>query len=219
MYAGVDEAGRGPVLGPLVVAGVLGDPTDLPAGIRDSKQLSPRHRETLYEQLRSAPLKIHVVTLEADELSERMEAGESLNEIELAAFRDVLGTLAPRYAVVDALGRDTAGLGAHLTQALGGSCTVQARIGADASDPMVSAASILAKVTRDRALRALSDALGRPIGSGYPSDPETRAFLSAWRTEHGRPPPGARRTWATLTELGYGNRSLEEFADLPGGSP
>lgn len=218
MRAGVDEAGRGPVLGPLVVAGVRGDPSSLPDGVDDSKALTPATRETLYDALvADDDLSCLVRVLPAWELDRRMRQGTSLTEIEIDAFLQVLEALDAPEAIVDALDSRPDRLGARLTRALEGFCQVTAKIGADASDPLVGAASILAKVTRDRAMTIVEAEIGQPVGSGYPSDPATRGFLEAWRTEHTHPPPHTRTTWSTIQRLGFGNASLVDFSSTSGG--
>ena len=74
---------------------------------------------------------------------------------------------------------------------------------ADARFPVVSAASILAKVRRDLRIKELAAEYGE-IGSGYPSDPVTRRFLEAWLKRHGSPPPFARARWGTFARLAQG---------------
>ncbi len=219
MRAGVDEAGRGPVLGPLIVAGVRGDPSRLPDGVDDSKVLSPQTRDRLYEALVADDrLTCLVRVLPAWELDRRMRSGTSLTEIEIDAFLQILEGLDAPEATVDALDSRPERLGARLTRALEGFCQVTASVGADASDPLVGAASILAKVTRDRAMTVIEQEIGQPVGSGYPSDPTTRRFLQGWRSEHQQPPPHARTTWSTIKDLGFGTASLADFTSPSGGT-
>ncbi|MFB6135056.1 MAG: ribonuclease HII, partial [Halanaeroarchaeum sp.] len=75
--------------------------------------------------------------------------------------------------------------------------TVEARHGADADDPLVAAASVIAKVERDAHVAALAERHDAPLGSGYPSDETTLAFLADYVGEKGELPPCARRTWST----------------------
>lgn len=218
MRAGVDEAGRGPVMGPLVVAGVRGDPSGLPDQVDDSKKLDPSTRDSLYESIVGDDrFSCRVRVLPAWELDRRMRQGTSLTEIEIDAFVQILEALDAPEATVDALDSRPEQLGPRLTRALEGYCQVTARIGADADDLLVGAASILAKVTRDRAMGVIEEVLGQPVGSGYPSDPTTRRFLEAWRAGHSHPPPYTRTTWSTIKDLGFGNASLAEFSSTSGG--
>lgn len=212
MYAGVDEAGRGPVLGPLVVAGVLGAPDALPEGIADSKTLTPSRRARLAASIERAPeLTVTRSVVSASEINRRMADGQTLDTIETHAFAEVLSVLGADAAVVDTVGADADTFGARLSERLEGACEVTARPRADETDALVGAASILAKVERDDRIRAIADEIGQDIGSGYPSDPTTRAFLTTWRKEHNQPPPFARDAWSTLEKLGFGSRTLTDF--------
>lgn len=211
MLAGVDEAGRGPVLGPLVVAGVAtGDPEALRRlGARDSKALAPEEREEVAGRIQ-ASARWQVRVLEAEELNRRM-AHEGLNGIEAEAFAEVLRALGAPRAIVDACDVDAARFGARVA-ALAPGCTVEARHRADASSPVVGAASVVAKVTRDALVRRIEVEVGEPVGSGYPGDPVTRAFLERWRARHGCLPPHTRLHWATVAGLRPLDRRLPGLA-------
>jgi ribonuclease HII len=84
---------------------------------------------------------------------------------------------------------------------------------ADRDHPVVGAASILAKVTRDRRIKQLSDDIGENIGSGYPSDPNTKKFLKNYVDRESDLPPFARRSWETCLKLvpKEGQRTLMDF--------
>lgn len=213
MIAGVDEAGRGPVLGPLVVAGVAcEDPKVLRRlGAKDSKQLTAEQREELAPRIREAT-KWELRVLPADELNRRMRTA-TLNDIEVDAFADVLRVLAPQRAVVDACDVDEARFGQGIARRLPQPCfPILSRHRADARHAIVGAASILAKVTRDALVADIARDLGRDVGSGYASDPATRAFLAAWRQEHGGAlPPHTRVYWATVADARPNDRRLGQF--------
>lgn len=215
MYAGVDEAGRGPVLGPLVVAGVSGDPEDVPDGVADSKTLAPGRRRQLADRIEESPLQMAVRVLEADELNERMGAGENLNRIEASAFAEVLSELAPERALLDQVGPDEEAFAAEVAEQVAHECAIEARVEADEHDPVVGAASIVAKVERDQAVEAIADELDADVGSGYAHDARTRAFLEDWRETSIHPPPHARHAWATLDNIGFGQARLTEDAGGP----
>jgi ribonuclease HII len=208
VYAGVDEAGRGPVLGPLVVAGVLADPQQLPDGVDDSKNLAPGKRRTLLETI-EADATVTVRSIPTDELNERMSNGQSLDEIEIDAFAHVLEQLDPDEAITDAVGSDPDALGDTLTDRAG--VPVRAGTEADARDPVVGAASIVAKVHRDRAMDEIAEELGIDVGSGYPSDPTTRAFLADRREASRQIPPHTRSAWSTIKDMGFGQPRLDEY--------
>lgn len=215
-FAGVDEAGRGPVLGPLVVAGVLvEDEATLRAlGVKDSKQLSPAAREALYPKiLERARVAVRVLT--NHDLDARM-ASATLNAIEVEVFADVLEELTPRTAFLDAADVVAERFGASVLARLPSACHVVSEHKADARYPCVAAASVVAKVVRDREIAKISLDLGVDVGSGYSHDPVTRAFLERWVREHGRLPPCARARWDTSRAAL--NRKITEFPGTLEGS-
>lgn len=206
MLAGVDEAGRGPVLGPLVVAGVAAkSPAHLRRlGAADSKALPAAEREQVAERIK-AYARWEVRVLPAEELNRKMRT-RTLNDIEVEAFADVVRALGPSRAVVDACDVDEARFGQNVARLVGrGCCPILSKHGADASHAIVGAASIVAKVTRDALIRDIEREIGEPIGSGYTHDPRTRAFLARWRAEKGSLPPHTRVYWSTVA----GDRPLD----------
>ncbi|MCI4679777.1 ribonuclease HII [Rhodoblastus acidophilus] len=164
--AGIDEVGRGPLAGPVCVAAVILDPNDPPAGIDDSKQLTARRREALYEEICARALAISVALGPAAEIDALNIRGATLTCMSRAA-RGLI--LAPRFALVD--GRDLPDL----------PCPGRAVIAGDAISLSIAAASIVAKVTRDR-LMARLDTFHRGYGfaahAGYPTPMHKAALKS-----------------------------------------
>lgn len=194
---GVDEAGRGPVLGSLFVACVSADPTALPAGIDDSKRLSPTRREALAAELR-ADERVSVAIVEVT--SEAIDDG-SLNALTVAAMADAIDRVAPGCAgVVDACDTDAERFGRRVASETTSEVEIVAEHGADETHEIVGAASIVAKVARDEHVAGLAAEYG-PVGSGYPSDGTTRAFLREYVREHGDLPPFARASWQTSRDV------------------
>lgn len=194
--AGVDEAGRGPVLGPLVVAGVLA-PSERAVralGVKDSKKLSPKKRETLDAEIR-ARFRVAVRVIPNDELDHRMTR-DSLNAVEAEAFAEVLRELDAPRAYVDACDTVPARYAADIQALLGNRVPVRAFHGADDRYASVAAASIVAKVLRDAEVARIAADLGCSIGSGYVHDERTMAWLRAYVSEHRRLPDCARKMWA-----------------------
>lgn len=218
MQGGIDEAGRGPVLGPLVVAGVaVEDPRLLKQlGCRDSKALSPGKREAIDRQLRANPdVRIEVRTIPAEVLDAERQRW-TLNEIEVERFRDIARCLDAKVLYVDAADVDAARFGKAVGRGLPGTKVVSEHK-ADDTYPVVGAASIVAKVARDAAIAELARRLERklemPLGSGYASDPFTQSFLRTWHERFGDLPEGTRRSWATIKEmLAPRKATLDEFA-------
>lgn len=156
--AGVDEAGRGPLAGPLVVAAVMLDPARTPIGLDDSKRLSARRREALFDAILDSALAHSVVFIPPDEIDRR-----NIYRATLHGMREALRALCPtpRMALID---------GNRLPDDL--PCPAEWRIGGDALEPAISAASILAKVCRDRALLELHQQFpcyGFDRHKGYPT--------------------------------------------------
>ncbi|WP_067049177.1 ribonuclease HII [Methanofollis ethanolicus] len=199
MICGVDEAGKGAVLGPMVVGAVGCErEADLPAGVRDSKALTPRQRERLYAEI-TGSFPWTVVEISAAEI-DRLRREMTMNALVARGHADAIRALAPLTAYVDACDVNEERYGTTVAALLGGACTVVARHHGDALFPVVSAASIVAKVTRDHAIEALHAEEGE-IGSGYPSDQATITYLKDYISGHGMPPACARQSWETVARL------------------
>jgi ribonuclease HII len=200
MFCGVDEAGKGAVLGPMVVAAVGCDQENLlpDIGIKDSKQLSPEKRSLLYEEITSTcSIALRVVSAgEIDSGRKTMTMNVLLARLHAAVITD----LVPDLAYVDACDVIAERHGHMVTNFLGCQCRVVAEHHADESFPLVSAASIVAKVVRDREIEVLAKKYG-DIGSGYPSDQRTVDFLSAAIQRSGTPPVFARASWKTVEKM------------------
>jgi ribonuclease HII len=215
ILCGVDEAGKGAVLGPLVVAGVAcrrkRDLSDL--GVKDSKALSPARREVLAGEIR-ASFPVEVLQISPGEIDAR---GMTMNALMARSHARVISALHPAIAVVDACDVVASRYGAMVSGHLDNPCRIVSRHHADRHHPAVSAASIVAKVERDHAIGVLKVEYGE-IGSGYPSDPGTIRFLEGYIRQHGHPPPMARRSWETIRTL-VTQAEQSSLLDFPGGDP
>jgi ribonuclease HII len=200
VICGVDEAGKGSVLGPLVVAGISVTSEERLAdlGVRDSKLLSGKERERLYPLIRKR-CKVTTVTISAQEI-DSIRTEMTMNSCVARAHAQVIQKLSPSRAIVDACDvncfRYAEMVKAHLTTP----CEIVSEHHADEKFTVVSAASIVAKVVRDRELVKLAKKYGE-IGSGYPSDPVTIRWLAGYIGAHPSPPPIARRSWKTVGAL------------------
>ncbi len=198
---GGDEAGRGAVIGPLVVALVVfkksAEKKLAEIGVRDSKMLSRKKRELLYGEIERLAVESKVSIITAEEINNAMRNRISLNELEAMHFSrlfdsvvsetgylylDSPDVIAEKFAV--RVNTQTmkptkiTGIKAPKTPE-GGHCTrIIAEHKADVRYPIVSAASIIAKVTRDSEVRKIEKALKMRIGSGYPSDEKTISVLT-----------------------------------------
>jgi ribonuclease HII len=200
------------VLGPLVVAAVLVE-TDAPLralGVKDSKLLSPKKREALEPQVRAAARAVETLVVTPESLNQQMPT-TNLNKIEAAAFATLLRRLKPTEAVVDACDVNAARFGRSVAARMRmPTCVIRSEHEADKNHPVVAAASIVAKVLRDKLMAELAAEVGA-CGSGYSHDVVTQKFLKDWVKQHGKLPPFARHEWETSRRLIPKDRSLESF--------
>jgi len=207
LISGIDEAGRGPVIGPLVIAGVSIDKNDMPKlvdlGVKDSKRLSPQRRETLAVQIKELAFNYHTVSLSPKEIDLVVEHGRrlhKLNRLEAQAMARVITILAPEVVYVDAADVLADRFGEHIAENLSFSPQIICEHKADANHPIVSAASIIAKTERDRTTSQLQQKHGN-MGCGYPSDPNTIKFLQLWIRKFGDYPDFVRKSWKTAKRI------------------
>ncbi|OPY31417.1 MAG: Ribonuclease HII [Methanomassiliicoccales archaeon PtaU1.Bin124] len=200
MLCGMDEAGRGPVIGPLVIAGVMvADEAPLrEMGVRDSKKLTPARRSELDVLIRKVA-KVDVEVIDALTIDARGEG--SLNDLELDHFAMIIERMRPTSVFADACDPSESAFHDKLSSRLKYVPEMTCRHKADDLFPCVSAASIVAKVLRDRIVEQIAAELGEEIGSGYPADPTTRAFLKRWIKEKRDFPPHTRKSWKTCQEI------------------
>ncbi len=198
---GIDEAGRGAVIGSLFVAGVVNFEGLDAIGVRDSKRLSPKRREELAAIIEGTT-DVHVIELTAREIDERRK-WQSMNEITVELFSHIIELLQPDRVYVDAADVKPARFASRIMKRCDrDDIEIISEFKADTNYPVVSAASIMAKVYRDRSIRALSAEIGVEIGSGYPSDPRTIRFLKRILNEQqNHIPVYVRRSWKTIEKL------------------
>jgi ribonuclease HII len=199
MRFGVDEAGKGPVLGSMFAAAVRGPAHELPAGIDDSKRLSPERREELDRAIRTAEgVSVGVAEIPVS----RIDGEEDMNTLTVAAQAEALAQVAEDGdgGILDAGDTSVERFAQRVRERLPVEVELRAEHRADETYLLVGAASIVAKVARDAHVAALVDEYG-PVGSGYPSDPNTRAFLAGYVEEHGALPACARKSWSTCEDV------------------
>ncbi|MGD0476570.1 MAG: ribonuclease HII [Nitrososphaerales archaeon] len=207
LVGGADEAGRGCIVGPLVVAGVSATRSGVrelkELGVRDSKRLSPRQRETLYAEILKVCSRAYWAHIEPAEIDTVVRTGKKfrrLNYLEALYFAKVIDQLDASRVTVDACDSVPKRFQENICDNLKTRCSVSALHKADRDYPIVSAASIIAKVERDREVEKLRRKHG-DFGSGYPSDPYTRTFFIE-RMRRGEPlPEYVRKSWKTWERL------------------
>ena len=213
MICGVDEAGKGPVLGPLVVAAVAVDKAkdiqDL--GIKDSKQLTPEKRKELANLIKNK-FSFAIEIIEAERVDEYRRQNK-LNDLNREAFEKLISKLDPNVAYVDAADVNEHRFGKQIKEKLTNEkdTDVISMHKADAKIDVVAAASIIAKETRENEIRKLKEKIG-DFGSGYPSDERTIKFLKSFYSDNGKWPTGTRKSWKTVERI-RPVKTLDDFGE------
>ncbi len=203
---GVDEAGRGPVIGSMFVGGFLVDKEKLgeveELGVKDSKKLSNKLRDSIDEVLEDYG-DTFLKEVEAEEIDELREI-MSLNEIELHAFVDIIERAEPDEVFVDLPEPDGDRFIRKMKRELPErfqDVKFVAEHEADDNYPVVSAASIVAKSARERHTQELKEKYGYDFKSGYPHDKPTINFLEKFVEEKGELPKETRKSWSTAERI------------------
>jgi ribonuclease HII len=205
IVGGVDEAGRGSVMGPLVVAGVSVEKRNLSrlrrAGVRDSKLLSPKARCQLFSQI--VDLAEHICILKSDcNEVDHYVFSNMLNKLEAEAMAAVIDSIYAARVYVDACDvnsiRYKECVECHL--AVGPKPRIFSLHHCDRTSTVVSAASIIAKVVRDGEIQRIR-LLHKEIGSGYPCDKKTMGFIAQWISNHHSAPPFVRKSWQPVRAI------------------
>lgn len=203
---GVDEAGRGPVIGSMFVGGFLVDKDKLDEvenlGVKDSKKLSNKLRDSIDEVLEDYG-DTFLKEVEAEEIDELREI-MSLNEIELHAFVDIIERAEPDEVFVDLPEPDGDRFIRKMKRELPErfqDVKFVAEHEADDTYPVVSAASIVAKSARERHTQELKEKYGYDFKSGYPHDKPTINFLEKFVEEKGELPKETRKSWSTAERI------------------
>jgi ribonuclease HII len=202
--AGIDEAGRGAVIGPLVIAGVSLPPekeNDLrKMGVKDSKLLSPKRREALAKAIERMAKDVIVIDVGPCKIDNYRKQGVSLNKLEAMKFAEIVNYLKPGRVFIDGPDTNIPRFSGFVRRMLADPAELVVEHHADSRYPVVSAASIVAKVERDRKIAELAEKHGE-IGSGYPSDPLTQAWLKRALETSGKFPDIVRKTWMTAESM------------------
>ena len=201
---GIDEAGRGCVLGPMVVGAVLVEESEQPTltelGVRDSKRLSPKRREAIYEALTKASC-----TCSSVHVPPKVIDVKSLNVIMIDQSAGFIDDHAPDVAIVDAPTRGN-GLVWYADRILAKTLSTKhvkiiSENKADTNHVSVAAASIVAKVLRDKEIRKMHKKYNVDFGSGYQHDPKTKEFLHDYYNTHKKLPIETRLKWSTAQNI------------------
>lgn len=201
--AGVDEAGRGSILGPLVIAGISVAPSRISEltrlGIRDSKTLTPKARESLFKEIVELADSLGVVKFESHEV-DRYVFLNGLNELEALGMATVIDSIQADTFYIDACDVNLDRFRCSIQKYMLSTPSIYCLHHADTLNIVVSAASILAKITRDEEIEKIRKVYHN-IGSGYPSDEKTMHFIKKWIKLHESSPIFARKSWRPLRAL------------------
>lgn len=201
IIAGCDEAGRGCIIGPLVIAGVSvsheNEKELKRIGVRDSKELSHPKREELAKQIEELAKDIVVFKVGPCKIDTFRKQGVGLNRIEAMKFADIIRMLKPHLAYIDAPDTNLPRFNAFMKKLVGDGIEIVAKHKADRDHPVVSAASIIAKVEREKEITKLKEQHG-DFGTGYTSDERTMEWLREWLKKNKEFPEHlVRKSWST----------------------
>lgn len=218
---GIDEAGKGPVIGPMCIAGVCATEEQenklRVLGVDDSKKLSPKKRDQLAVSIKkyaAAWYVYEVAPKQIDDLRKIM----TMNEIMVLCFSKVMEELTAAtadiagesfsIAFLDAADVSEDRFARRVREEYAKKYKEQAdriefisKHKADTLSPVVSAASIIAKTRRNELIEEIKKKEGVDFGSGYPSDPKTKLFLENYAKENGNFPDYVRKSWKTAENL------------------
>ncbi|MBM3247055.1 ribonuclease HII [Candidatus Pacearchaeota archaeon] len=222
---GIDDAGRGPVMGPMLLAGVLipaEKQHDLKlAGAKDSKLLSPQQRERILEEIKKITKDFKFKIITPKEIDTGFGQGLNLNQVEALAAASIINELTENLSIAQKAGLkiildcpsiNTEGWKRQLLEYVNEKKLASKIIcehKADFNYPVVSAASILAKVTRDAEIEKIKSIVGEDFGSGYPSDPTTIEFLKKY-VDNPKLKGFFRESWATFREAKLAKQVKEQ---------
>lgn len=189
---GIDEAGKGPVLGSMFIAFAI---INLPGGlkdlndfqdtlkneyhVKDSKLILPKKRSEIYQKLKK-DLDIKYAQLTPVLIDSNNAKGGKLNQLEIEAIVRILNGEKPNLIIIDALTSDPQKFGDEIQKQLKFECKIISENKADSKYPIVSAASIIAKELREQELAQIRENIKIDCGSGYPADPKTKEFLKKY---------------------------------------
>ena len=219
IVVGVDESGRGPVLGPLVMAALAIKEDDIKKlewlGVKDSKLLSSIAREELFDRIREVVHDFRIEVIEPDAIDLSLtEETSNLNWLEAETSARLVSELNPDKIIVDCPSRNIPAYTQYFADRLSTGVRANAELvmehKADMNYIIVAAASVIAKVIRDRHINHLINEIGIDFGSGYMSDPKTKKFLEEHHDTH---PELFRQKWRSYidVEIKKQQKSLDEY--------
>ena len=201
IICGVDDAGRGSMVGPLVIAGVTIDKKNIKKlksiGVKDSKKLSQKTREILYKKIIEIVDDYYVVRIPPKTI-DRNVFKHNLNHLEAKNMAKVIKKLNPEVAYVDSCDVDYKRFGKEIAN-LSSNSKIVSRHHADSRFVVVAAASIIAKVSRDKSINRLRKNFD--LGSGYPSDKKSVKFVKKLLSSKNKSYSFIRFSWKPVQKI------------------
>jgi len=212
LILGIDDAGRGPLIGPMALAGCLitkqTEKEFRKADVKDSKLILPKKRESLAKKIKKESLDYHVCTVSAKEIDSKIKSGTNLNKIEAIKAAEIINKITDSQkknqkirVIIDCPSINKKSWRLYVLKDIIDSkkknLIIQCEHKADRDHIAVGAASILAKSEREKQVAKIKKKIGKDFGSGYPSDPMTKEFLKKYAKKFND--SGIfRKTWATF---------------------
>jgi len=201
LICGLDESGRGPVIGPLVICAVAIAEKEMnkleSLGVRDSKLLSPKSRVLLAPKIKNVVKKHETIIIQPEEIDSAVLSDTlNLNWLEAIKTAELINKINPDRVILDCPSNNRAAYVNYLERHLRKKVGITAEHKADVKYPIVAAASIIAKVTRDNEIEKLKKKHKVNFGSGYPADPITKEFIKKNYHKYNF----FRKSWATFQE-------------------
>nr|AIE98342.1 ribonuclease HII (rnhB) [uncultured marine thaumarchaeote KM3_05_F10] len=198
---GVDDAGRGSMIGPMVIAGISIEKKNISKlrklGVRDSKKLSPKKRELLYKEIVKLVDDYHVIRIPPRTI-DKYVFEHNLNHLEAKKMAAVITHLKSDISYVDSCDVNAIRFGREISD-LSNKSKVRSYHYADSRFVVVSAASIIAKVSRDRSIARLNK--NYEFGSGYPSDKKSVNFIKKFVSSKKPLPSSIRKSWKPVQKI------------------
>ena len=198
---GIDDAGRGSMIGPLVIAGISIDKKNvrklLSLGVKDSKKLSPKNRKLLFNKIIKVVDRYYITKISTRSIDANVKK-HNLNHLEAKNMAKVVLKLNPDISYVDSCDVNPTRFGKEISK-LSENHTIKSYHYADSRFVVVSAASILAKVTRDKTIEKLKKTYN--LGSGYPSDSVTVKFVTNYYQTNQMLPNFVRKSWKPVLRI------------------
>ena len=219
LRSGIDEAGRGSIIGPLVIASVTADKKTIKKfsriGVKDAKKLSAKNREIFSKIIIDESENVIISKLSEKRIDNAVKLRKKylknknfvtnnkiigLNELEAHSMSKMINNLNSHSVYVDSCDVKPERFKERIENHMNSNIKIYSSHKADEKYVIVAAASIVAKYTRDKEIFRLGKKFGE-MGSGYPSDPVTRIFLQKWLKKNKTIPDFTRKSWKTLENL------------------